>query len=86
VAVPDVVQFNGDLLSQAYADVPNVSFTTAPAAGTNVSGTISFGAAASLTNPGLATGIAKLRLSSTAKIRVNPSRPRRAISTSIRAA
>lgn len=62
VRTPDIVMFQGDLLSQAYADVPVVTFVSGPANGTTVSGTVSIGASASLDNPQTATGIASLAL------------------------
>lgn len=57
---PDLLIFQGDLLSQAYADIPAVSLTAGPAEGATVSGQISVSGSASLNNPRLATGIAKL--------------------------
>ncbi len=62
VATPDLQMFQGDLLSQAYADVPTVSLTSGPANNATVSGTVSIGATASLVNPSEATGISKLEL------------------------
>ena len=59
---PDLILFQGDLLSQAFADIPQVSFTSAPASGATVNGTISVSASASLSNPLTATGIAGLSL------------------------
>lgn len=62
VNVPDLLMFQGDLLSQPYADVPEVTFTAGPADGDTVSGTISVSASARLNNPRIATGIAQLKL------------------------
>ncbi len=62
VLVPDLILFTGDLLSQAYADIPAVAFTTAPANGSTVSGTVSITASATLNNPTFATGISHLEL------------------------
>ena len=59
---PDLIQFIGDLLSQAYADVPAVTFTTAPANGSTVSGSVSITASATLNKPTYATGISHLEL------------------------
>ena len=59
---PDYIMFQGDLLSQAFADIPNVGFTTAPANGSTVSGIISMSCTASLSSPLTATGVASLSL------------------------
>ena len=59
---PDLIMFTGDLLSQAYADIPAVAFTTAPANGSTVSGSVSITASATLNNPAFATGISHLEL------------------------
>lgn len=58
---PDDLMFEGDLLSQVYADVPKVTLTGVTN-GQTVSGTFSINATATLTNPAYATGIAKLEL------------------------
>jgi len=65
VFVPDLIQFQGDLLSQAYADIPTVAFTSGPANGATVSGTISLSGTAflpNLTSQSTATGIANGKL------------------------
>ena len=62
VCIPDLNMFHGDLLSQAFADIPQVIFTSAPSEGSSVNGTISVSATASLTNPSVATGIASFTL------------------------
>ena len=65
VDTPDMIMFQGDLLSQAYADVPTVSFTSAPANGATVSGTVTLSGSAflpNLTAQSTATGIAALNL------------------------
>ena len=59
---PDLNLFHGDLLSQAFADIPQVIFTSAPGDGSTVNGLLSLSASASLTNPITATGIASLSL------------------------
>ena len=61
VNTPDMIMFQGDLLSQAYADIPQVS-TSVPLNSSTVSGIVSVSASASLTNPLTATGIASLSL------------------------
>lgn len=58
VARPDLLMFQGDLLSQAHADVPTVTLT-APSTG---AGTVSIDASAALNAPDFATGISKLQL------------------------
>ncbi len=62
IAQPDLQMFEGDMLSQAYADVPDVQLTAAPPQDQAVSGSVSLSASASLTDPDLATGIAQLEL------------------------
>ena len=62
VVSPDLIMFHGDLLSQAFADIPQVNFTSAPSEGSTVNGTISVSATASLNNPSIATGIASFTL------------------------
>ena len=62
VYMPDLILFHGDLLSQAFADIPQVNFTSSPANGSSVNGTISVSATASLINPGVATGIGSFTL------------------------
>ena len=62
VGQPDYTLFQGDLLSQAFADIPQVTFTSAPANGSLVSGIVNLTATASLTNPQTATGVASLSL------------------------
>lgn len=65
VKEPDMVMFQGDLLSQAYADIPSVAFTSAPADGATVSGSVTLSGSAALpnlTSQSTATGIASLRL------------------------
>jgi uncharacterized protein (TIGR03790 family) len=65
VQMPDMILFQGDLLSQAYADVPSVAFTVAPADGATVSGSVSLSGSAFLPNlstQSTATGIASIRL------------------------
>ena len=52
----------GDLLSQAFADLPQVTFTSAPSNGSTVNGTLSLSASARLINPSIATGISNLTL------------------------
>ena len=62
---PDMIQVQGDLLSQPYADIPAVTLTSAPADGSVVSGTIALTGTAvlpNLTSQSTATGIASLRL------------------------
>ena len=59
---PDLNLFHGDLLSQAFADIPQVTFTSAPGDGSMVTGILSLSASASLSNPITATGIASLSL------------------------
>jgi hypothetical protein len=59
---PDMMMFQGDLLSQAYADVPTVTLSSAPPDAAPVTGTVSIGASAVLNSPKIATGIAKLLL------------------------
>lgn len=56
--------FMGDMLAQPYADVPQVSFTSAPAEGEIISGnSVAIGASASLpVDSNLASGIKELRL------------------------
>lgn len=55
--------FQGDMLSQAYADLPEVSINSGPANGQeNVSGIVTIGATAALNNPTLATGIKRMEL------------------------
>ncbi len=61
VRIPDFQQFVGDLLAQPYADVPTVS-VTGVADGQTVTGQIQVSAAASLTNPTVATGIKQLEI------------------------
>jgi hypothetical protein len=62
VKQPDLIMFQGDLLSQAYADIPVVQRTGGPADHAQVSGNIAFEIGATLNSPRLATGISKLRL------------------------
>ena len=62
VAVPDVQMFIGDLLAQPYADVPAVAITSGPSNGATVSGTIAVDVASWLSEPKIATGIARLDL------------------------
>ncbi len=62
VEQPDLLMFQGDLLSQAYADIPEVIFTAGPAEGSTVSGTISVTGSARLNSPRVATGIAQVKL------------------------
>ena len=62
VLTPDLNLFQGDLLSQAFADIPQVTFTSAPGDGSSVNGMLSLSVSASLTNPTIATGIASLSL------------------------
>ena len=59
---PDMIQFQGDLLSQAFADIPQVTLPSAPANSSTVSGIIAVTGSASLNNPLTATGIASLTL------------------------
>lgn len=59
---PDLIFLQGDILSQAYADVPIVTFTAGPDESGTVSGAITVSGSAQLNNPRLATGIAKLNL------------------------
>ena len=59
---PDLNMFHGDLLSQPFADIPLVSFTSAPSDGAIVNGIIQVSATASLNNPSIATGIASFTL------------------------
>jgi hypothetical protein len=61
VARPDFQLLQGDLLSQAYADVPNVTLAGVPASGA-VNGTVRLDVAAALANARIATGVAKLEL------------------------
>ena len=60
--MPDLIQFHGDLLSQAFADIPQVTFTSAPANSSTVSGIIALTGSASLSSPLTATGIASMSL------------------------
>ena len=62
VYMPDLIMFHGDLLSQPFADIPQVNFTSAPSEGSSVNGTISVSATASLNNPSVATGIGSFTL------------------------
>ena len=62
VYYPDLIMFQGDLLSQAFADIPQVTFTSAPANHSTISGNLVISASASLNNPLTATGIASLSL------------------------
>jgi hypothetical protein len=65
VSIPDMNMFQGDLLSQAYADIPSVTFTSAPVNGATVSGSVSISGSAmlpNLTSQSTATGIASLSL------------------------
>ncbi len=62
VASPDVQMPLGDMLAQPCADVPKVAFTSAPANGGFVAGTITVSASAALINPHIATGVAELEL------------------------
>jgi hypothetical protein len=61
---PDIDMFEGDMLSQAYADVPKVTLNSAPANYATVSGAITINASAALVAPitTTATGIARLDL------------------------
>ncbi len=59
---PDMSQFFGDLLAQPYADLPRVQFTAGPTEGQTVSGTLTLTVNATLSNPRVATGIARLEL------------------------
>lgn len=59
---PDMILFQGDLLSQAFADIPQVTLPSAPANSSTVSGIISITGSASLRNPLTATGIAGMSL------------------------
>lgn len=62
-AKPDVQMFEGDMLAQPYADVPQVSLTSILPANSVVSGSINIGASAVLPpSPKYATGIGKLQL------------------------
>ena len=60
--MPDLILFHGDLLSQAFADIPQVTFTSAPANSSTVSGIIALTGSSSLSNPLTATGIASMSL------------------------
>lgn len=51
IAIPDYDMLEGDMLSQAYADVPRVAFTSAPADYATVSGKVSLSASAALVPP-----------------------------------
>jgi hypothetical protein len=62
VATPDIQLFLGDLLSQPQADIPQVSITAGPADESPVGGTIAVSAAATLVDPQIATGVARLEL------------------------
>ncbi len=62
VASPDVQMPLGDMLAQPCADVPKVAFTSAPANGSFVAGTITVSASAALINPHIATGVGELEL------------------------
>ena len=62
VYTPDLSMFQGDLLSQAFADIPQVTFTSAPTNSSTVSGIVSLTSSASLSNPLTATGIASMSL------------------------
>jgi len=65
VAMPDTNMFQGDLLSQVHADIPSVAFTSGPADGATISGSVTLSGSAylpNLNNQSTATGIAKLRL------------------------
>lgn len=61
VGYPDLILFQGDLLSQAFADIPQVT-TSSPVNSSTVSGIISVTGSASLSNPLTATRIASLSL------------------------
>ena len=62
VYYPDMIMFQGDLLSQAFADIPQVTLSSAPANNSTVIGIVSITGSASLSNPLTATGIASLTL------------------------
>jgi hypothetical protein len=57
---PDLLMFQGDLLSQAYADMPDV--TMSGVSGSPVTGSLSISATATLNSPVIATGISKMEL------------------------
>ena len=60
--IPSMFLLQGDLLSQPFADIPQVVFTSAPVNGSTVSGIVGLSALASLSYPSIATGIASLSL------------------------
>lgn len=62
ISQPDLVMFQGDLLSQAYADVLEVNFNGGPTNGSTVSGIVSVSGSARLSNPRVATGISQMKL------------------------
>ena len=62
VQTPDLIQFFGDLLGQAYADIPAVQIVNAPAEFSSVGGGVEIAASATLNDPRSATGIDRIEL------------------------